>query len=74
MLFGVVIVVFGVSFISSPLLMFVYMTMLMAGFSVTRFDFKFFSLRYVPLCVFGFSLCAIGRLEAEYAERSVFSA
>jgi hypothetical protein len=54
--------------------MFVYMTMLMAGFSVTRFDFKFFSLRYVPLCVFGFSLCAIGRLEAEYAERSVFSA
>jgi hypothetical protein len=52
----------------------VYMMTLMAGFGVTRFGFKSFRLESVSLCVFGFSLCAIDRLEAEYAERGVFSA
>ena len=67
----VVVVVFGVSFISSSLLMLAYMMTLMAGFGVTRFGFKSFSLSCVPLCVFGFGLCAKDRLLAEYAKSGV---
>jgi hypothetical protein len=68
------VVVFGVSFISSLLPMFVYMMTLIAGFVVTRFGFESVNLDYVPLYAFALSLCVVDDDSDECVARSVFSA